>query len=121
MSLRTTKIGLIRFTMREARRMVGSFVMTELHLRDIKETPHSVGMGSYNMDSHNVQRYVAKNVQGQAYALNEGDIQVNPGGPYEISYGSLVPKPGECSNLWFLCAFPLPILHLVQFEWSPFL
>ena len=84
---------------REARRMVGSFVMTELHLRDIKETPHSVGMGSYNMDSHNVQRYVAKNVQGQAYVLNEGDIQVNPGGPYEISYGSLVPKPGECSNL----------------------
>ena len=84
---------------REARRMVGSFVMTELHLKDIMETPHSVGMGSYNMDSHNVQRYVAKNEQGRAYVLNEGDIQVNPGGPYEISYGSLVPKLGECSNL----------------------
>ena len=45
--------------------MVGSFVMTELHLKDIMETPHSVGMGS-NMDSHNVQRYVAKNEQGRA-------------------------------------------------------
>ena len=84
---------------REARRMVGSFVMTELHLRDLKETPRSVGMGSYNMDSHNVQRYVAKDEQGRAYVLNEGDIQVNPGGPYEISYDSLIPKHGECPNL----------------------
>ena len=79
--------------------MVGSFVMTELHLRDLKETPRSVGMGSYNMDSHNVQRYVAKDEQGRAYVLNEGDIQVNPGGPYEISYDSLIPKHGECPNL----------------------
>ena len=84
---------------REARRMVGSFVMTELHLRDLKETPRSVGMGSYNMDSHNVQRYVAKDEQGRAYVLNEGDIQVNPGGPYEISYDSIIPKHGECPNL----------------------
>ena len=84
---------------REARRMVSSFVMTELHLRDLKETPHSVGMGSYNMDSHNVQRYVAKDERGRAYVLNEGDIQVNPGGPYQISYDSLIPKRGECSNL----------------------
>ena len=84
---------------REARRMVGSFVMTELHLRDLKETPHSVGMGSYNMDSHNVQRYVAKDEKGRAYVLNEGDIQVNPGGPYQISYDSLVPKKRECTNL----------------------
>lgn len=84
---------------REARRMVSGFVMTELHLRGLKETPHSVGMGSYNMDSHNVQRYVAKDEQGRAYVLNEGDIQVNPGGPYQISYNSLVPKRGECPNL----------------------
>ena len=84
---------------REARRMIGDFVMTESHLRGKKETPHSVGMGSYNMDSHNVQRYVAKDEKGRAYVLNEGDIQVNPGGPYQISYDSLVPKRGECSNL----------------------
>ncbi len=84
---------------REARRMVSNFVMTELHLKGQKETPHSVGMGSYNMDSHNVQRYVAKDEQGRAYVLNEGDIQINPGGPYQISYDSLVPKRGECSNL----------------------
>tara|TARA_B100000242_G_C43049050_1_gene489933 strand:+ start:1249 stop:3375 length:2127 start_codon:yes stop_codon:yes gene_type:complete len=84
---------------REARRMIGDFVMTELHLRGRKETLRSVGMGSYNMDSHNVQRYVAKDEQGRAYVLNEGDIQVNPGGPYKISYDSLIPKANECSNL----------------------
>ena len=79
--------------------MVSAFVMTELHLRKIKETPASIGMGSYNMDSHNVQRYVAKDESGKAFVLNEGDVQVNPGGPYQISYGSIVPKSDECQNL----------------------
>ncbi len=80
---------------REARRMVGAYVMTELDCRRQRPTPEPVGMGSYNMDSHNCMRYVtaAGGVQ------NEGDIQVSPGGPYQISYRALVPKPGECTNL----------------------
>jgi hypothetical protein len=56
-------------------------------------------MGSYNMDSHNVQRYVARDENGQAVARNEGDIQISPKRAYEISYGSIVPKAGECTNL----------------------
>lgn len=80
---------------REARRMVSDFVMTELHLRGTKSTPRSIGMGSYNMDSHNVQRYVDKN----GHARNEGDIQINPGGPYPIDYGAIIPKKKECQNL----------------------
>ena len=84
---------------REARRMVSDFVMTELHLRQKKETPNPIGMGSYNMDSHNVQRYVARDESGMAYVLNEGGVQVNPGGPYQISYGSIVPKSEDCLNL----------------------
>lgn len=80
---------------REARRMVGDFVMTELHLRGIEPTSVSIGMGSYNMDSHNVQRYVDEH----GHARNEGDIQVNPGGPYPISYYAIVPKRSECGNL----------------------
>jgi hypothetical protein len=80
---------------REARRMVGDFVMTELHLRGIRRTPKPVGMGSYNMDSHNVQRYV----DARGRARNEGDIQVNPGGPYPISYDAMVPKGSQCTNL----------------------
>jgi hypothetical protein len=80
---------------REARRMISDFVTTELHLRRIKPTPKPIGMGSYNMDSHNVQRYVDE----KGFARNEGDIQINPGGPYPISYGAIVPKASECTNL----------------------
>jgi hypothetical protein len=80
---------------REARRMVSDFVMNERHLRGLDPTPESIGMGSYNMDSHNVQRYVDAN----GHARNEGDVQVNPGGPYPISYRAIVPKASECANL----------------------
>jgi hypothetical protein len=80
---------------REARRMVSDFVMSERHLRGLDPTPDSIGMGSYNMDSHNVQRYV----DAEGHARNEGDIQVSPGGPYSISYRAIVPKKAECTNL----------------------
>ena len=84
---------------REARRMVSDFVITESHIRGMIETPRSIGMGSYNMDSHHVQRYVAKGEDGTAYVLNEGDIQVDPGGPYQISYDCIVPRAKECKNI----------------------
>lgn len=80
---------------REARRMIGHYVMTENELRKKKPTPESVGMGSYTIDSHNVQRYITP----EGYVQNEGDIGVSTGGPYEIAYGSLVPKEGQGSNL----------------------
>lgn len=80
---------------REARRMIGSFVMTENELLQKKPTPDSVGMGSYTIDSHNVQRYITP----EGYVQNEGDIGVGTRGPYKIAYGSLVPKKGQCSNL----------------------
>jgi hypothetical protein len=85
---------------REARRMVSDFVMAEPHLRGTKPTPDPVGMGSYNMDSHNTQRYVAKDDDGRAHVRNEGDIQMNPGGPYPISYRAIVPTKQECENLF---------------------
>ena len=80
---------------REARRMVGKYVMTENELLKRRATPESVGMGSYTMDSHNVQRYITP----EGYVQNEGDIGVSTRGPYQISYGSLVPKKGQCENL----------------------
>ncbi len=80
---------------REARRMVGDFVMTEWHLRGKKPTGKSIGMGSYNMDSHHVQRYV----DARGTARNEGDIQVNPGQPYLISYDAIIPRREEAANL----------------------
>jgi hypothetical protein len=80
---------------REARRLIGMYVMTENELRKKKPTPDSVGMGSYTIDSHNVQRYITP----EGYVQNEGDIGVPTGGPYEIAYGSLVPKRGQADNL----------------------
>jgi hypothetical protein len=80
---------------REARRMIGSFVMTENELLKRKPTPDPVGMGSYTIDSHNVQRYVTE----EGHVHNEGDIGVGLPGPYEIAYGALVPKKEECQNL----------------------
>lgn len=80
---------------REARRMIGQYVMTENDLLKKRPTPESVGMGSYGIDSHNVQRYITP----EGYVQNEGDIGVPTRGPYQIAYGALVPKRGECENL----------------------
>jgi hypothetical protein len=80
---------------REARRLVGEYVMIEQNCRGSRVTEDSVGLAAYTMDSHNVQRYVTKDGQ----VLNEGDVQVGGFPPYPISYRSLVPKAGECPNL----------------------
>ncbi|HYP05786.1 MAG TPA: FAD-dependent oxidoreductase [Bryobacteraceae bacterium] len=80
---------------REARRMIGKYVMTENELTKKRPTPESIGMGSYGIDSHNVQRYITP----EGYVQNEGDIGVSTNGPYQISYGSLVPKKGQAANL----------------------
>jgi len=63
---------------------------------DDVETPDSVGMGSYTLDSHNVQRYI----KPDGFVQNEGDIGVHAPQPYEIAYGSIVPKAEEGTNLF---------------------
>jgi len=70
-------------------------VMTENELMKRRPTPQSIGMGSYTIDSHNVQRYITP----EGYVQNEGDIGVPLPGPYEIAYGALVPKRGQADNL----------------------
>lgn len=80
---------------REARRMVGEFVMKEADALGKTQVPNSVGMGSYSLDSHNIQRYVKED----GYVQNEGDIGVHPDKPYSIAYGSILPKANECTNL----------------------
>ncbi|WP_186755291.1 FAD-dependent oxidoreductase [Echinicola salinicaeni] len=80
---------------REARRMLGQEVMTELEVMGKKEVKESIGMGSYSIDSHNVQRYITE----EGYVQNEGDIGVHPKQPYSISFGSILPKEEECKNL----------------------
>jgi hypothetical protein len=80
---------------REARRMIGKYVTSEHDVLLKREVPEPIGMGSYAMDSHNVQRYITP----EGFVQNEGDIGVKPPEPYAISYGSIVPKKKECTNL----------------------
>jgi hypothetical protein len=88
---------------REARRMVSGFVMTEKHCDRTIPVEDPVGMGAYTLDSHNTQRFVHNGM-----VKNEGDIQTHlKDKPYGISYRSIVPKVGECENLlvpWALSA-----------------
>ncbi|MCZ2479478.1 FAD-dependent oxidoreductase [Aquirufa nivalisilvae] len=80
---------------REARRMLGKYVMKEADALGKTMIEEPIGMGSYSLDSHNAQRFVT----ADGYVQNEGDIGVHPDKPYSISYGSIVPKEQECQNL----------------------
>lgn len=80
---------------REARRMVGDFVMTEKDALGKTDIRRPIGMGSYVLDSHNVQRYVTPD----GYVQNEGDIGIKPDRPYSIDYGAILPSEAECANL----------------------
>ncbi len=79
---------------REARRMVGGFVATQKDLQTERTKPDVIGMGSYNSDSHNVQRHVSP----EGFVVNEGNVEV-PVQPYQIPYRVLVPKAAEAENL----------------------
>ncbi|GAB3858268.1 FAD-dependent oxidoreductase [Dactylosporangium cerinum] len=83
---------------REARRMVSAYVMTEHNCRGAAPVADSVGLASYTMDSHNCQRLVVGSGT-TAVAKNEGDVQVGVPGPYQISYRSIVPVEAQCANL----------------------
>ncbi|MEO4052086.1 FAD-dependent oxidoreductase [Solibacillus sp. CAU 1738] len=78
---------------REARRMISDYVMTDKNCLQFEEVQDSVGLASFHMDSHNVRRVV---IDGRV--VNEGDVQV-PIPPFAISYQSIRPKKTQCSNL----------------------
>lgn len=87
---------------REARRMVSDYVMTESNCLGQVVAADSIGLAAYNMDSHNCERVVVNGV-----VRNEGDVEEGCAGPYPISYRSIVPRVGECGNLlvpWCLSA-----------------
>ena len=79
---------------REGRRMIGAYVMTEANCTSKVEAENSVGLASYNMDSHNCERIV---IDGRT--RNEGDVQIHSPRPYPVDYLSLCPKEEQCANL----------------------
>jgi hypothetical protein len=79
---------------RESRRMVGAYVMTQHDIQETITKPDSIGMGSYQSDSHHVQRVATKD----GAVENEGEMYV-PVKPYQIPYRMMLPKETEVSNL----------------------
>ena len=74
--------------------MVGAYMMKQSDLQTARTKPDSIGMGSYNSDSHNVQRVALPD----GSVRNEGDLQV-PVRPYEIPYRILIPQKSQVQNL----------------------
>ncbi len=83
---------------REGRRMVSDYVMTQANCESKTTVSDGVGLGSYGMDSHFCQRVVIEK-DGYKIVKNEGGFGHGLPAPYPISYRSIVPKKQECSNL----------------------
>jgi hypothetical protein len=93
---------------REARRMVTDYVMTQLDCSGTRKAPDPVALGSFGMDSHCVQHIVTETGKAQ----NEGVIWRVPPRPYGISYRSIIPKKGECENLFSpICLSATHVAH----------
>jgi hypothetical protein len=84
---------------REVRRMVGEYVMTEANCVGTEVVEDGVGMAAYTMDSHNIQRVVIEK-DGKKMVKNEGNVEIGGFGPYPIAYRSLIPKKEEVKNLF---------------------
>lgn len=80
---------------REARRMIGEYVMTQYNCEGLKIAEDPIGMGAYGMDSHHTQRYISE----EGFVKNEGNVEARVQAPYPISYRSILPQKEECSNL----------------------
>lgn len=90
---------------REARRMVSDYVLTQANCLSQRFVPDPIGLASYAMDSHSVQR-----IARDGRARVEGGFFVAVPQPYGISYRCIVPRLGECQNLWV--TFALSASHV---------
>jgi hypothetical protein len=79
---------------REARRMISDYVLTEHDAIGRMVPEDSIAMGSYRMDSHNCKRVVHA-----GRVINEGDVEMSPLSPFPIPYRTIRPKRVECCNL----------------------
>lgn len=79
---------------RESRRIIGAYVMTEHDCRRETTLADSIGLGSYAMDSHSFRRLVWNGA-----AATDGGFYAHLDAPYAISYGAITPKGDECENL----------------------
>lgn len=79
---------------REGRRMMSDYVMSENNCRWRVQPMDTVGLGTSKIESHNCQRIVQ-----DGFVRTEGDVEVDCAAPFPISYRSIVPKVGQADNL----------------------
>ncbi len=79
---------------REGRRMISDYVMTEANCMGRESVEDSVGLASYTMDSHHTSRVVVDGV-----VMAEGNVEIPVPQPYPVSYRSIRPRREECTNL----------------------
>ncbi len=84
----------LQLYVRESRRMIGRYVMTQANCQRTATVDDEIGWGAYMMDSHNTGRYVVNGM-----VKNEGDVEIDIPGKYPISYRSLTPLESEARNL----------------------
>jgi len=83
---------------REGRRMLSDYVMTQANCESTRIAEDSIALASYPMDSHSCQRVVVQE-KGVTTVRNEGNTGYKCPKPYPIAYRSIVPKKEECTNL----------------------
>ncbi len=91
---------------REARRMVSDYVMIQQDATGTRSAPDPVALGSYALDSHPVARLAV----GGFSRWEGGGISGTPPYPFGISYRSIIPRVGQCQNLF--CTFALSASHV---------
>jgi hypothetical protein len=79
---------------REARRMLGEYVMKQDDCAKARKQPDSIGMGAFILDSHAVQRLADR----EGNVIDEGNFDIGVR-PYQIPYRCVTPKRAECDNL----------------------
>lgn len=90
---------------REARRMVSDYVMTQQNCQGSRTALDGIGLGAYAMDSHLIWRLPSGGV-----SVNEGGMFNGTPSPFPISYRSIIPRAGECENVF--CTFALSASHV---------
>jgi len=90
---------------REARRMVSDYVMIQQNAEGRRVATDPIALARYNIDSHGVQRVASGNATRW-----EGSIGGTPPYPYGVSYRALVPRVGECENVF--ATFALSASHV---------
>ena len=104
---------------REGRRMVSDYVMTQADCEKDRIAEDSIGLGSYAMDSHFCQR-VAVVEDGQPRSATKEASATNPsGGPIPSPIGPSFPRAKNAPTYWSRWGSPPRTSPSARSAWNP--